>query len=330
MIHLEGICKTFRIARRQAGFSQAAKALFRREYALVHALRDVSFSVSKGEMVGYIGPNGAGKSSTIKIMSGILTPDRGKCQINGLTPWEQRRRHTASIGVVFGQRSQLWWDVPVADSFLLLRDIYRMDKDTFKKSQDELVTLFQLSEIIQTPARQLSLGQRMRCEIAASLLHRPEILFLDEPTIGLDAVSKIAVRNFIKQINKERGTTVILTTHDMQDIEALTERIILIGKGRILKDGSLADLKKHCSSFKTLAVEYSEGDPVSDAYIANLPGLSLQSAVAGRAVFTLDTQTLSVSSAVTALSQRAELTDLTITGATAEEMVVSLYKEYQI
>ncbi len=263
-------------------------------------------------------------------MSGILTPDSGKCQVNGLTPWEHRRRHVQSIGVVFGQRSQLWWDVPVADSFLLLRDIYRLDNATYRQSLEELTSLLQLEELLQTPARQLSLGQRMRCEIAASLLHRPEILFLDEPTIGLDAVSKIAVREYIKRINKERGTTVILTTHDMQDIEALTERIIFIGKGRILQDGSLSDLKKYCSPWKTLTVEYSGGDLAFDSENAFLPGLALQSAVPGRAVFSVDTKTLSVSQAVSALSQKVEITDLTVTGASAEEMVAALYKEYQV
>ena len=330
MIVLEGICKTFRVSRRKEGFQEAFKALFRREYEEIRALQDVSFTVQKGEMVGYIGPNGAGKSCTIKIMSGILTPDSGKCQVNGLTPWEHRRKHVQSIGVVFGQRSQLWWDVPVADSFLLLRDIYRLDNATYRQSLEELTSLLQLEELLQTPARQLSLGQRMRCEIAASLLHRPEILFLDEPTIGLDAVSKIAVREYIKRINKERGTTVILTTHDMQDIEALTERIIFIGKGRILQDGSLSDLKKYCSPWKTLTVEYSGGDLAFDSENAFLPGLALQSAVPGRAVFSVDTKTLSVSQAVSALSQKVEITDLTVTGASAEEMVAALYKEYQV
>ncbi|MCL2406655.1 MAG: ATP-binding cassette domain-containing protein [Defluviitaleaceae bacterium] len=243
MITLQNINKTFRVAKRGAGFARAAKALFSREYETVHALSDVSFSVQGGEMVGYIGPNGAGKSTTIKIMCGILTPDSGVCQINGRTPWKERVAHVREIGVVFGQRSQLWWDVPVMDSFELIRDIYKVNANTYQRNLDELVEILDLSEILKTPARSLSLGQRMRCEIVASLLHDPNILFLDEPTIGLDAVSKIAVRQFIKRLNKERGTTVLLTTHDMQDIEALTERIVLIGKGQILLDGSLAELK---------------------------------------------------------------------------------------
>ena len=193
------------------------------------------------KMVGYIGPNGAGKSSTIKVLSGILTPDKGECLINGRVPWKERREHVRDIGVVFGQRSQLWWDVPVIDSFELLKDIYKIPQNAYRDRKEELTELLKLGDILRTPTRQLSLGQRMRCEIAASLLHNPKILFLDEPTIGLDAVSKIAVRGFVQELNKKYNTTVILTTHDMQDIEALTNRIMLIGKGRLLLDGSLEE-----------------------------------------------------------------------------------------
>lgn len=244
MITMEHVCKSYRIAKRNAGFKEACKALFHREYETIHALSDVSFTIHDGEMVGYIGPNGAGKSSTIKILSGILTPDSGTVLVDGRVPWENRVEHVGRIGVVFGQRSQLWWDVPVIDSFALLKDIYSISNEQYKQSLEELTELLDLKELLRSPARQLSLGQRMRCEIAASLLHRPHILFLDEPTIGLDAVSKLAVRDFILRQNKTAGTTVILTTHDMQDIEALASRIILIGKGRILMDGTLQDIKK--------------------------------------------------------------------------------------
>ena len=242
MIEVQHLCKTFRVARRGAGFGQAVKTLFHREYEEVKALDDVSFSIGEGEMVGYIGPNGAGKSSTIKILSGILTPDSGVCSINGRIPWKNRTAHVKDIGVVFGQRTQLWWDVPVIDSYELLKDIYSISEDTYQANLEELTSLLNLSELLKTPARQLSLGQRMRCEIAASLLHSPKILFLDEPTIGLDAVSKLAVRDFIVKCNEKYRTTVILTTHDMQDIEALTDRIILIGKGKIQLDGTLDDI----------------------------------------------------------------------------------------
>lgn len=324
MITLSNINKTFRVAKRQAGFGRAIKALFSREYELIHALNDISFTINDGEMVGYIGPNGAGKSTTIKIMCGILTPDSGMCEIDGRTPWRERIAHVREIGVVFGQRSQLWWDVPIIDSFELIRDIYKTDEKTYKNNLDELTMLLDLEELLKTPARSLSLGQRMRCEIAASLLHSPKILFLDEPTIGLDAVSKIAVRQFIKKLNAERGTTVILTTHDMQDIEALTERILLIGKGRILLDGSLAELKKHSSRRKTLVVEYTGDVPqISE-------GMTLTEMKDGRIIITLDPEILQVSDAIAHLAAGTDLTDVSVSAITAEEMVAELYKEYHI
>lgn len=257
MIAMENVCKSYRIAKRNAGLAEACRALFHREYEEVPALKNVSFTIEDGEMVGYIGPNGAGKSSTIKILSGILTPDSGRVAVDGRLLWNSdggrlsrkqdrcsRMEHVRRIGVVFGQRSQLWWDVPVIDSYELLKDIYSISESTYRENLDELTELLNLGELLRTPTRQLSLGQRMRCEIAASLLHGPSILFLDEPTIGLDAVSKLAVRDFVKRRNKEHGTTVILTTHDMQDIEALASRIILIGKGQILMDGTLEDIRQ--------------------------------------------------------------------------------------
>lgn len=255
MITMEHVCKSYRIAKRNAGFAEACKALFHREHEIIHALNDVSFTIHDGEMVGYIGPNGAGKSSTIKILSGILTPDSGTVLVDGRVPYKNRIDHVREIGVVFGQRSQLWWDVPVIDSFALLKDIYSISDICYRQSLEELTELLNLSELLRSPARQLSLGQRMRCEIAASLLHRPRILFLDEPTIGLDAVSKLAVRDFILRQNQTHKTTVILTTHDMQDIESLTSRILLIGKGQILLDGSLDDIRTRNKSIDATVAE---------------------------------------------------------------------------
>ena len=255
MITMEHVCKSYKIAKRNAGFGEACKALFHREYEIIHALNDVSFTIRDGEMVGYIGPNGAGKSSTIKILSGILTPDSGTVLVDGRVPHKNRIDHVREIGVVFGQRSQLWWDVPVIDSFSLLKDIYSISDICYQQSLEELTTLLNLSELLRSPARQLSLGQRMRCEIAASLQHRPRILFLDEPTIGLDAVSKLAVRDFILRQNQTHKTTVILTTHDMQDIESLTSRILLIGKGQILMDGSLNDIRTGNESIDATVAE---------------------------------------------------------------------------
>lgn len=259
MIEMQHITKTYKVSRRNAGLAAACKALFSRDVEVVHALNDVSFTIQDGEMVGYVGPNGAGKSSTIKILSGILVPDGGTCVVNGRVPWKERVKHVREIGVVFGQRSQLWWDIPVIDSFELLRDIYATPEAAYQRNLEELTALLQLGDILRTPVRQLSLGQRMRCEMAASLLHSPKILFLDEPTIGLDAVSKLAVREFIQKLNRERGTTVILTTHDMQDIEALAQRVILIGRGRVLLDGQVDDLRRMGGESESL-----------DAAVANL------------------------------------------------------------
>ncbi len=324
MIELKNIRKTFKVAKRSAGFSEAVKALFKREYTYINALQDISFTIEDGEMVGYIGPNGAGKSSTIKIMSGILTPDSGECIINGRVPWKDRIAHVQEIGVVFGQRSQLWWDVPVMDSFELIRDIYKVEYSRYKKTLSQLVELLALGEITKTPARQLSLGQRMRCEIAASLLHGPKILFLDEPTIGLDAVSKIAVRDFIKTINRENKTTVILTTHDMQDIEALTNRILLIGKGKILLDGSLAELKTRNFAHKTLTIDYlGENIPITEH-------MTVVKDLNGHAEIVIDTEFLTVSQAVSYISAKVDVRDLSVMGETVDEMVVSLYKEFEI
>lgn len=324
MITMNKVCKTFRVARRNSGFQEAAKALFHREYEQIRALDDVTFTIADGEIVGYIGPNGAGKSSTIKVMSGILTPDSGECLINGRVPWKDRLNHVKNIGVVFGQRSQLWWDVPVIDSFQLLKEIYKIDEYTYRDSLEELITLLQIESVVKTPVRQLSLGQRMRCEIAAALLHRPEILFLDEPTIGLDAVSKQSVRKFIQKINQERKTTILLTTHDMQDIEALAKRILLIGKGRILLDGNLNDLKKRHSSQKKVTVEYSKGK------ILLQDGMTLCKEEEGRAVLNVNSDILQISGAVGLLSDQLEITDISISSISAEELVVSLYEEHHI
>ena len=258
MIEMKGICKTYRIRRREAGLGNAVRSLFSQDCTDIPALREMTFSIPDGQIVGYIGPNGAGKSTTIKILSGILRPDSGACTVDGLTPWTDRKRHVARLGVVFGQRSQLWWDVPVMESFLLLRDIYRTPEETFRENRDRLTDLLELGDLLKTPARMLSLGQRMRCEIAAALLHGPRILFLDEPTIGLDAVSKLKVRQFILEQNRLCGTTVLLTTHDMQDVDALCSRVLLIGKGQLLLDGDTAQIRAMAG--ENLSTEESVAD----------------------------------------------------------------------
>ena len=242
-IVVEALTKRYRVAERDPGISGALRGLFSRRYRTVEALKAVSFSLEAGELLGFIGPNGAGKSTAIKILSGILRPPSGAVRVDGLVPWEDRIRHVARIGVVFGQRTQLWWDLPMGEGFDLLRDIYRVDPARYARTRDELVALLGLEALLGQPVRQLSLGQRMRAEIAAALLHEPRILFLDEPTIGLDAPAKLAVRDFVERLNREQGVTVLLTTHDMHDIEALAERVVVIGNGVVLADTAFETLR---------------------------------------------------------------------------------------
>lgn len=325
MIQVEDLSKSFRVAKRGAGIGAAVKSLFKPQYSTVHALEKISFKIDEGEIVGYIGPNGAGKSTTIKIISGILVPDSGKCSILGHTPWKNRVAHVKNIGVVFGQRSQLWWDVPLIDSYTLLKDIYKIPEKDFKDNLELLTDTLDLTALLSTPVRQLSLGQRMRCEIGASLLHNPKILFLDEPTIGLDAVSKIAVRNFIKTINREKKVTVILTTHDMNDIEALAERIILIGKGRILLDGTLTELKNRFATHKTLTVDFTENNED-----INIDGTTILSRSKERLTLSVDVKKIKVSEVIGLLSQSLDINDVSVESRPIEEIIVDLYKEYEI
>jgi ABC-2 type transport system ATP-binding protein len=286
-ILVEDLSKTYRIAERSPGAWGAVKGLVRRRWRTVEALSGVSFQLERGELVGLIGPNGAGKSTTIKILSGIMEPTSGRCEVDGLTPWRQRIKHVARIGVVFGQRTQLWWDLPVIEGFDLLRDIYRVPQDRYAATRDELVGLLRLGGLLNQPVRQLSLGQRMRCEIAASLLHEPQLVFLDEPTIGLDAPSKLAVREFVGRINRERGVTVILTTHDMHDIEALAQRVIVIGGGRILADGSFAELRAGVLAERRLFVDFAGEAPaleMAEVRVVNRDGQRLELAFDPRRV----------------------------------------------
>jgi len=325
MIKIRNIKKNFKVIKRKKGAGAALLSLFHREYREIHALEGISFTVEKGEIAGFIGPNGAGKSTTIKIMSGILVPDSGECTVLGMCPWTSRRKYVRHIGVVFGQRTQLWWDVPVEDSFELLKDIYRIDEKRFRENLGELSEILELGELLSVPLRQLSLGQRMRCELAASLLHDPEVLFLDEPTIGLDAVSKLAVRRIIADLNRERNITVILTSHDMDDIEALTNRLLLIGKGNILYDGELAALRSRYDRIRRLELQYE--DPGKSVILPEPMGTKLISQKDNHAVYEVDTGIIGVSSALRLFGETLDIRDMNAGSRPIEELIAALYQE---
>ncbi|TYS68478.1 ATP-binding cassette domain-containing protein [Sutcliffiella horikoshii] len=260
MIEVKNISKHYRLFERDPGLTGAVKSLFKRKYINKTAVNDISFSIPKGEIVGYIGSNGAGKSTTIKMISGILTPDEGSVIVNGITPYSDRTKNAKNIGAVFGQRTQLFWDIPVQESLELLKHIYEVPQEVYEKNLAKFKEVLDLEALLPIPVRQLSLGQKMRCELAAAFLHNPSVVYLDEPTIGLDASVKIKIRQFIKQMNKEHKTTVILTTHDMQDIEELCHRIIIIDKGSVIYDGSLLSLKQQTRFNRTIKLEIDSND----------------------------------------------------------------------
>lgn len=256
-IDVKQLRKEFKVQQNRVGLSGAFKDLFKREYKTVRAVKDISFQIPQGEICGYIGENGAGKSTTIKMLTGILVPTQGDLYVNNYVPFRDREKFVKEIGVVFGQRSQLWWDIAVIESFQLLRKVYSVPKHDFDKRLNHLIERLQLSEFLNRPVRKLSLGQRMRCELVASLLHNPSILFLDEPTIGLDIVVKSEIREFLLDMNKQEGTTILLTTHDLQDIEALCSRVIMLDDGSIIYDGGLDNLKETWSKGRSIQFQFA-------------------------------------------------------------------------
>lgn len=319
-ILVQDLAKSYRVSERDPGLLGAVRGLVRRRWRTVEALQGVSFSLEQGELLGFIGPNGAGKSTTIKILSGILRPTSGRVEVGGLVPYLDRVKHVARIGVVFGQRSQLWWDLPVIEGFDLLRDIYRVDPVRYAKTRDELVALLKLERLLDQPVRQLSLGQRMRAEIAAALLHEPQILFLDEPTIGLDAPSKLAVREFVKRLNRERGVTVLLTTHDMHDIEALADRVIVIGHGRVLADSPFEALRRDVLRERRLFVDF-----VGDAPLIDLPGVEVRSRQQKSLELAFDPATVPTPRLIAAITADYAVEDIHVEQPAIEEVIARFY-----
>lgn len=321
LIDVEDLQKTFKIATRKSGRLGALKALVSREYRDVRAVDGVSFALDAGEMVGYIGPNGAGKSTTIKMLTGILVPSGGRIVVDGRVPHQQRVEHVRQIGVVFGQRTQLWWDLPTIESFELLRHIYRLPEARWRANLDAFTELLDLAPFLETPVRQLSLGQRMRADLAAALLHDPKILFLDEPTIGLDVVAKERIRQFLLQINRDRGVTVILTTHDLEDITRLCQRVVLIDHGRVIYDGGIEQLRARFGHSRTLVVDFEQ--EIRDVQV---PFAALVRREGPRAWLRFERDTTTAAALIAEVSARYPVRDLTLEEPAIEGIVRGIYE----
>jgi ABC-2 type transport system ATP-binding protein len=258
-IVVDGLSKTYQVPEREGGFGAAVRGFFRRKHRDVHAVQQVSFRIQPGEIVGFLGPNGAGKTTTLKMLSGLLPPTGGSARVLGFTPWERKNEYLRTMTLVMGQRNRLAWDIPAADSFLLNQAIYRIGDADYKHTLDELDELLDLAPIMRKPVRNLSLGERMKCELAAGLLHRPKVLFLDEPTIGLDITAQVRIREFLQEYNRRTGATILLTSHYMADVTALCERIIIIHHGQLKYDGAIADLARRIAPFKLIGVALQDG-----------------------------------------------------------------------
>ncbi len=327
VIDVEKVSKSFAVRRRRPGVLGAITTLVSPPVETVWAVRDVSFAVEPGEVVGYIGPNGAGKSTTIKMLAGILQPDEGRVTVRGLDPGARRREHAAQIGVVFGQRTQLWWDLPLEDSFELLASIYRVPPPRYRENLRRLTELLELEPFLRTPVRQLSLGQRMRGDLAAAFLHEPPVVFLDEPTIGLDVVAKTRIREFLLEVNRERAATLLLTTHDLDDIEKLCRRVMIIDHGRLLYDGPLEALRRRFGKHRLLVVDLEDATS-PDAVRAAVDGRAeLMSSQHGRHVLRFARETITAVELIAAVSARLAIKDLTIQEPDIDEIVGRIYRE---
>ena len=325
-VRVRGLVKTFAVTRKSPGLAGALKGLFRSEKTSLTAVDHVSFDLERGEMVGYIGPNGAGKSTTIKMLTGILTPTSGDVSCLGFVPWRDRRSYTKSIGVVFGQRTQLWWDIAVVESFRLLREIYGVSEADYARRMKVFDDLLDVGRLLPQPVRKLSLGERMRCDLAASLLHEPPLLFLDEPTIGLDVVAKANVRTFLKEANRLLRTTVILTTHDLDDIEELCERVVLIDRGQVLWDGSLRGLRdKHLPEAR-IRFDLHQPPPGDPGVLAVGPWSACRLSP-GRYQLVVDKRETSTADVLREIVRDLPVLDLAVGEPDIEEVVARIYRE---
>ena len=314
--------KHFKVFTHRRGFWGAFRNLASREYTLVRAVDRVNLTIQRGELVGYLGPNGAGKSTTIKMLSGLLVPSGGELLVNGRLPWKERQAHVARIGAVFGQRTTLWWDLPVIESLDLLQHIYRVPPDRFRQNLTEFRQLLELDPFLNTPVRSLSLGQRMRADLCAAMLHDPDLLFLDEPTIGLDVVAKERIRQFIQEINHQRGTTIILTTHDLSDVEKLCERVMIIDLGQLLYDGPLRALQDQFGGKRELVVDFAES--YQEAQVA---GAVIIEQEGPRVTYQFDRKSLTASDLIGRLSTQYRIQDLMVREPDIEATIRRIYEE---
>jgi ABC-2 type transport system ATP-binding protein len=314
--------KVFRTVRRLPGPLGALRTLFSRQYDDRVAVANVTMEVQPGELVGYIGPNGAGKSTTIKMLTGILVPSGGELRVGGIVPYERRSENARNIGVVFGQRSQLYWDLPLVESFELLRAIYAIPAQRYRSNLDEFTGLLEMGDFLRTPVRQLSLGQRMRGDFAAAMLHDPKIVYLDEPTIGLDVVAKAAIRGFIARVNTERGTTIVLTTHDLADVERLCRRIVLIDRGSIIYDGDVERIKSEYGRHRTLVVHFAERPSAP-----SLEGAELVSFDGNTARLRFDRNEQRADRLIRLASEKYSLEDVSIEEPDLESIIRGIYQE---
>ncbi|MFN7932735.1 MAG: ATP-binding cassette domain-containing protein [Bryobacteraceae bacterium] len=325
LIEVAELVKEFRSFRRGEGMRSAFRALFVREYTTLRAVDAISFRIPAGEMVGYIGPNGAGKSTTIKMLTGILMPTAGSVVSNGYQPFAQRAEYTKTIGAVFGQRTQLWWDIAVVESFRLLKNIYDVSDGDYAARMKRFDEVLEIGKYLHQPVRKLSLGERMRCDVAAALLHQPPLLFLDEPTIGLDIVAKDRIREFLKQINREHGTTVLLTTHDLADIEELCARLMVIDKGKLLFDGPLVELKRRLWREKTVKFEVKDREQAGRLEALGMAGVTAErvSDLAVRLHFPQETHT--TAEVIRKVLNSVEVTDIAIEEQSIDDVVKEIY-----
>ena len=330
IIEVQDLIKEFRTFRRREGVLGALQNLFVREYLTVHAVDHVGFSIGRGEMVGYIGANGAGKSTTIKILTGILVPTGGRVVSNGFIPYRERRHYTKHIGVVFGQRTQLWWDIAVIESFKLLKEIYEIPAADYQRRLDVFSEMLNLKDYLHTPVRKLSLGERMRCDLAASLLHNPPLLFLDEPTIGLDVVAKERIREFLKEINRTEGTTVLLTTHDLSDIEELSKRIIIIDKGRILFDGDLEQMKKRLAKYNQVKFFLKDRSQVASLAQIETDGIHCERVDELTYLIRFDRERHSSADVIRQIVNTLKVRDLLVEEEPIEEIVKRIYTSGEV